>query len=132
MRSRALASVGADGSPTLQLVPLFDMCNHCGPANTAPGADDAEKREPHVVLTADQMVVLCAPSALQAGEEVLFSYCDEGNARLLLDYGFAMDNSAATSAATSAAAQPERAAAPLYGSGEPLSLPLPPRLATLL
>jgi len=24
------------------------------------------------------MVVLCAPSALQAGEEVRFSYCDEG------------------------------------------------------
>ena len=45
------------------------------------------------------MVVLCAPSALQAGEEVRFSYCDEGNARLLLDYGFAIDGS-----------QPERAA----------------------
>jgi hypothetical protein len=125
VRSRALASVGVDGSPTIQLVPLFDMCNHCGPANAAPGAAETEKREPHVILTADQMVVLCAPTALQAGEEVLFSYCDEGNARLLLDYGFAMDNSPREHAAEEHAAA-EHAAAPLYGSGEPLSLPLPP------
>ena len=125
VRSRALASAGVDGSPTLQLVPLFDMCNHCAPANAPAGAAE-EAREPHVILTADQvsvrvrvspnlvrvrirhdhlvrvrvrvnpnpnpnphpnpnlhpnphqMVVLCAPSALQAGEEVRFSYCDEG------------------------------------------------------
>ena len=85
VRSRALSSVGPDGRTSLQLVPLFDLCNHRSPAPSR-----APAPLPHVMQTADGMVVLCAATALSAGDEVTFAYRDEGNAELLLDYGFAV------------------------------------------
>tara|TARA_B110001452_G_scaffold261620_1_gene260620 strand:+ start:63 stop:947 length:885 start_codon:yes stop_codon:yes gene_type:complete len=85
VRSRSLATASADGEPTLQLVPIFDMCNHVA---TPAGAEHA----PHVLVMADGVVVLCAQHDLAPGDEVRFSYRDEseGNSALLLDYGFAV------------------------------------------
>ena len=68
------------GSSGLQLVPLLDFANHC---RHEPDAD------PPIVEYADGMTVLCASAELQKGDEATFTYCEEGNERLLLDYGFA-------------------------------------------
>ena len=44
-------------------VPLFDMCNHRAAARGRRGP-------PHVMITSDEMVVLCATEDLKAGDEV--------------------------------------------------------------
>ena len=92
VRSRALDTSAAGGPRTLQLVPIFDMCNH-RPA-------DADARV--VEITSDGVAVLTAPEALRAGDEVRFAYdAAGGNHQLLLDYGFgvARDGTAATAGA---------------------------------
>ena len=44
-------------------MPLFDMCNHRAAARGRRGP-------PHVMITSDEMVVLCATEDLEAGDEV--------------------------------------------------------------
>ena len=85
----------AGGPRTLQLVPIFDMCNH----RPAAAAADASRRV--VEVTSDGVAVLTAPEALRAGDEIAFPYdAGGGNAELLLDYGFGIgaDGAAATAA----------------------------------
>jgi hypothetical protein len=87
VRSRGVSFTDAEtGATGLQLVPLLDFANHRrhGPDATPP-----------VIETHDGMIVLCAaPSTgdeLNRGDEATFEYVarEEGNARLLRDYGFA-------------------------------------------
>ena len=61
---------------------------------------DAQGRETHremepeaeqLFISADGMLVLCARWALQTDDEVTIQYGAKGNAGLLLDYGFAVD-----------------------------------------
>lgn len=84
VRSRGIACADEVCGAGLQLVPLLDFANHR--RHTADSS-------PAIVETGDGMTVLCASPAgkeLRAGDEITFAYtCDEGNARLLLDYGFA-------------------------------------------
>ena len=95
VRSRALDTSAAGGPRTLQLVPIFDMCNH------RPAAADADASRRVVEVTSDGVAVLTAPEALRAGDEIAFPYdAGGGNAELLLDYGFGIgaDGAAATAA----------------------------------
>ncbi len=87
VRSRGVSFTDvATGATGLQLVPLFDFANHQrhDPDGTPP-----------VIETDDGMIVLCAAPSdgdeLNEGDEATFEYVgrEEGNARLLLDYGFA-------------------------------------------
>jgi len=85
VRSRGVAYTDEAGRPGLQLVPLLDLANH---RRHEPDA------EAPIVETADGMTVLCASPAaghqLRKGDQATFAYtCNEGNSRLLLDYGFA-------------------------------------------
>eukprot|EP00965_Chrysotila_dentata_P174355 5755930-Pleurochrysis_carterae.AAC.1 len=92
VRSRALACE-MHGRRGLMLVPFFDLCNHRTPSerrlSRCGGDGDAGGRSPDVLQTADDMVVLCASTALPRHAELHISYGDVGNAGLLLDYGFA-------------------------------------------
>lgn len=89
VRSRGVSFSDAASKTTgLQLVPLLDFANH--------RRADAEA-EPAVIETGDGMIALCASPTganrreLNRGDEATFAYtsADEGNERLLLDYGFA-------------------------------------------
>ena len=84
VRSRALDTSPDIGERALQLVPIFDMCNH------EPAGDDSDARV--VEITSDGVAVLTAPTALKRGDEVRFAYAPGdtggGNQQLLLDYGF--------------------------------------------
>ena len=97
VRSRALVfardwenAPGPDGLPrrAMCLVPVVDLANHRTPALR--GRADAPSREP-VALSDDGggAVTLTAAADLAAGDEVTITYRYEGNAQLLLDYGFA-------------------------------------------
>ena len=112
VRSRSLAATNAEGEAIIIIVPIFDLCNHRMPPAERPpetgdstlggaadagvtpsvgaGGEGAASRASPVIITSDEMVVLCARTALERGEEVHIDYGrDDGNARLLLDYGFA-------------------------------------------
>ena len=103
VRSRSLDITSeSDGGNVLAIVPLFDLCNHqrLPPTNdlhaskqVEPEHGDSERdpsRAPPVLVTADGVIVLCARTPLHHGNEVFIDYGGEGgNARLLLDYGFA-------------------------------------------
>ena len=80
-RSRGIAYSDAEsGESGLQLVPLLDLANHRVQPSDA---------HPPLVEYEDGVTVLCACTDLEAGDEATFAYTEEGNARLLLDYGFA-------------------------------------------
>ena len=58
---------------------LFQLVTGTGGDLQATGADGGD----------DGVTVLCACTDLSRGDEVTFQYADDGNGRLLLDYGFA-------------------------------------------
>ena len=92
VRSRGIARADPKtGSANgLHLLPLLDMVNHAS-------ADDVRvlrqqgksAAAPALIETEDGVTVLCARTPLVSGDEVTFEYTDDGNKRLLMDYGFA-------------------------------------------
>ena len=73
--------------PIMAMVPLVDLANH----RTRPieEMEASEYIEP-VALTRDETAVnLVAPVDLAAGTEITFPYRNDGNSKLLQDYGFA-------------------------------------------
>lgn len=96
VRSRGIACTDAEsGRRGLHLLPLLDLANHREPSPSvrkrAEAADEGEDdmHASPLIETEDGVTVLCAPTALAAGDEITFRYTDEGNDRLLMDYGFA-------------------------------------------
>ena len=79
-RSRGIAFGNANGDSGLQLVPLLDLANHrAQPPDAHPPLSEYD----------EGVTVLCATTDLDEGDEATFEYTQDGNGRLLLDYGFA-------------------------------------------
>lgn len=98
VRSRGLAVASdASGRRCMVLAPLFDLCNHAHSTNgystnSDDSSDDLSDDEAEqVFISSDGMIVLCARWSLRANDEVTIQYGAEGNAGLLLNYGFAVD-----------------------------------------
>ena len=107
IRSRTLAapdsSSSSIGEQRMLLLPTFDLCNHRSrrckdDATSSGGAQDAsceqdgsvdEVAPPTLVVTDDGGVVMLASCELAPGDELTIEYGSEGNAALLLNYGFA-------------------------------------------
>ena len=95
VRSRALG-YDSEGQSHLWLLPIFDLCNHRSPTGGGSGGGSGGgggggggKTPPALVYTEDGGIVFLAGSPLEAGDEVCITYCEDGNAALLLQYGFA-------------------------------------------
>jgi protein-histidine N-methyltransferase len=79
--SSRVFSVVVAGWPTLAMVPLADMANHRIPPEVRWGWDDAS-----------DAFVMTAARDLRAGEPVHAGYGRKCNGRLLLSYGFVLDD----------------------------------------
>ena len=69
----------------MMMVPFIDLANHRVPLPTEVPCFPVEL----VRTFGDECVVLRAPRDLRSEDEVLITYCYDGNSHLLLDYGFA-------------------------------------------
>ena len=81
--SRAFAGMGASRNDMdISMVPLLDLCNH----RSGPQQKNVAYRR------LQSCVQACALESLEAGTKLKVSYGAKGNAQLLFNYGFALEN----------------------------------------